>query len=209
MRMIPASDDRWLSPALEHLRGGGVLALPTETVYGLAASIHTSAGVERIYELKNRAVEKALPWQVDSLECAIELGFTFTPGALAVARRFWPGPLTLLLGRPRTCPDWFAPDASLLALRIPDHPPAARLLEAWGAPLAVTSANRSGQPECLDAEAVAHAFPDAGDLLILDGGPSPGGMASTVVDASGQEPRIMREGPITADAILAAWLGRS
>lgn len=208
MRILPTSDPGWIRPALEHLRSGGPLALPTETVYGLAASIHTSVGVERIYALKGRAVEKALPWQVDSLEGALELGFAFTPGALAVARRFWPGPLTLLLTRPTTCPDWFAPDAPLLALRIPDHLPAARLLEAWGAPLAVTSANRSGQPECLDAAAVAHSFPDAVDLLILDGGPSPGGIASTVVDVSGPEPRLMREGPITADAILAAWHGK-
>ncbi len=122
-----------------------------------------------------------------------------------MARRFWPGPLTLLLGRPPICPEWFAPEAPLVALRIPDHPPATQLLDAWGAPLAVTSANRSGQPECLDAAAVTIAFPEAGDLLILDGGPSPGGVASTVVDASGPTPHVMREGPITREEILAAW----
>ena len=206
MRMIPTSGDGWLSPALEHLGGGGVVAVPTETVYGFASALREDA-VDRIYALKGRSGEKALPLQTDSLERALAWGFALSPPARWVAERFWPGPLTLLLHRPATCPDWFAPGASLLALRIPDHPVITQLIAAWDAPLAVTSANHSGKPECPDASALAHAFPDAGDLLILDGGPSPGGIASTVVDVSGPEPRIIREGPITREDILAAWCG--
>ncbi len=207
MRILPASGPACLDEAMQHIRHGGIVALPTETVYGLAGALMPTA-VERIYELKGRPAEKALPWQVDALEGALAAGFSFSPGALSLARHFWPGPLTLLVHRPWQCPAWFAPEASLVALRIPRHPFALDVLRAAGGPLAVTSANRSGEAECRDAGAVARTFAGAEDLLILDAGLSPGGAASTVVDASGPEPRVTREGPIGLAEIVRAWEGR-
>ena len=207
MRKIRTSDDRWLDEVLSHLGRGLVVALPTETVYGLAVALDPAA-VNRLFALKGRASEKALPLQMDSLERALAWGFDLSAPAAHLAERFWPGPLTLLLRRPARCPFWFAPGSDLIALRIPDHPVVQEVLRRTGQPLAVTSANRSGEPECLDAGAVAGTFGDAEDLLVLDGGPSSGGSASGVVDASGQEPVLMREGPIPFPALLEVWHGR-
>jgi tRNA threonylcarbamoyl adenosine modification protein (Sua5/YciO/YrdC/YwlC family) len=206
MRVISTADENWLHEALAHLGRGLVVALPTETVYGVAALLRPDA-VERIYTLKGRAADKALPLQTDSLERAVGWGFRLSPGACRLAAGLWPGPLTLLLGRPANCPSWFAPGAGLIALRIPYHPVVAALLAAAGEPLAVTSANLSGEAECLDGAAVARAFASEEDLLIVDGGPSPGGAASTVVDASGSEPKIVREGPILRTMIEEVWHG--
>lgn len=206
MRTLSIADPSWLPEALTSLREGGLVALPTETVYGLAAGFHDPRAIDRIYELKGRPWSKALPWQVDLLERALGLGFHFSRGAHALATRFWPGPLTLLLARPRWCPPWFAPAERLLALRIPDHPVALALLSQMAMPLAVTSANPSGEPECLSGHEVARVFRDA-DLLVLDGGRAPGGLASTVVDATGPRPIIRREGPLALSAILEVWHG--
>jgi L-threonylcarbamoyladenylate synthase len=206
MRVIPTSDGRWLAEALSHLRSGLVVALPTETVYGVATLVRPEA-IHKIYGLKGRAAEKALPLQTDSLERAVHWGFSLSPAACRLAGRFWPGPLTLLLERPERCPPWFAPGSKLIALRIPDHVVVSALLRAAGEPLAVTSANPSGEAECLDAGAAARAFASAEELLIVDGGPAPGGVASTVVDASGVEPRIVREGPVSWAAIEEVWHG--
>lgn len=206
MRFISTADPRWLDEALAHLRQGLVVALPTETVYGVASLLRPDA-VDGIFALKGRAAEKALPLQTDSVERALAWGFTLSAPARRLADRFWPGPLTLLLERPARCPGWFAPGSRLIALRVPDHPDVARLLGAAGEPLAVTSANPSGGPECLDAAEVARIFQDAADLLVVDGGIAPGGVASTVVDASGPEPRVVRAGPIAREAIEEAWHG--
>lgn len=206
MRVLDSRSEGWLEETLTHLRGGGVIALPTETVYGLATRLDPAA-VKRLYALKGRASEKALPLQMDSLDHAVAWGFAFSAPARRLGEHFWPGPLTLLLERPKRCPPWFALDAPLVALRIPNHLMVRGLLRATGEPLAVTSANRSGEAECLDAGAVARVFEDADDLLVLDGGNATGGLASTVVDASGAEPVVKRGGPIAASEILRTWRG--
>ncbi len=208
MRTLPVSDPSWLEEAAARLRGDGVVAIPTETVYGLAAGLAGPAAVDRIYELKGRPAGKALPWQVDSLPRALALGFHVSRGALALAKRFWPGPLTLVLARPRSCPLWFAPAENRIALRVPDHPATLALLAELAAPLAVTSANPSGERECLTASEVAHAFGGA-DILVVDGGRAPGGLASTVVDATGPSPIVRREGPLTLAQLREVWRGGS
>jgi L-threonylcarbamoyladenylate synthase len=208
MRIISTSDESWIEEVLGHLRKGLVVALPTETVYGLAASLESPAGVERIYALKGRSPEKAIPCQVHSLIRAMEAGFRFSRGALHLAERFWPGPLTLVLPRPPSCPEWFAPGSPTIAMRVPDHPAASSLLEACPSPLAVTSANRSGAPDCPNAALVLRAFADSPDLFVADGGPVPGGLASTVVDATGPAPGLLREGPLPFATILEVWHGR-
>ena len=206
MRILDSRSEGWLEETLTHLRGGGVVALPTETVYGLAVRLDPVA-VDHLYDLKGRAFDKALPLQMDSVERALDWGFEFSAPARCLVEHFWPGPLTLLLNRPKQCPAWFAPDDPLVALRIPDHLVVLELLGAAGEPLAVTSANRSGQSECLSAGDVVRVFEGADDLLVLDGGTAPGGMASTVVDASDLEPRVVREGPIGWTEIIRYWRG--
>lgn len=179
--------------------------MPTETVYGLAALTLSSLGVGRIFELKGRPDDRPLPLQFRSLGDAEAYGFRLGNGARRLALRFWPGPLTLVLERPGALPDWFAPGSAAVAVRVPDHPLALALLGAAGTPLAVTSANASGEVPALCASDIELAFPEAGDLLILDAGPSPGGLASTVVDGRGALPEFLRGGPITRAEVEEAW----
>lgn len=207
-KLVTSGHPDWPQMAREHLCTGGIVAIPTETVYGLAATLDTPLGVERLFELKKRSFEKAIAWQVADLEEARKAGFFFSEGALNLAKRYWPGPLTLVLPRPSSCPAWFSPRSQTVALRIPDHPMALTLLHAFASPLAVTSANASGKPECLDAKAVLWAFADCPYLLVVDGGQVPGGRPSTVVDATGTEPVILRKGPITLPNIREVWRGQ-
>lgn len=207
METLRPSDPRWLDAALAHLARGGVVALPTDTVYGLAASLQGPEGTERILRLKGRPAEKALPVLVSSLSRAEGYGFSFSDGARRLALRYWPGPLTLVLPRPPSLPTWFAPGLSTTALRVPGHGVALALLEAAGW-LAVTSANRSGGPEALSAGEVAAVFSGEDDLFVVDGGPSPGGRASTVVDATGGTPRVLRRGPLSEAEVEEVWHGR-
>jgi len=205
LRIVDAGGGDWLPSAVETIRRGGVVAVPTETVYGLAAGLLNPAGQDKIFLIKGRKREKALPVQADSLQRARTWGFAFSPRVLRIAAAFWPGPLTLILPRPPACPAWFAPDSPTLALRIPDHPVTLALLAAVGAPLAVTSANPSGLAECLTAGGAAETFGSIPDLLVLDGGPVPGGKASTVVDVTGREPVLLRRGPIQFKDLLGVW----
>ena len=205
MRRVSADVEGWLDEALKTLLDGGVVALPTETVYGLAAGIESPAGQERVCAIKGRPAEKPLPLQAASVEMALAWGFRFGDGAARLGRAFWPGPFTLVLPRPATCPLWFAPGNRALALRVPGHSVALALLKAWGRPLAVTSANRTGEPACLDGASVADLLSSEPGLFVIDAGAVSGGLPSTVVDATGGEPVILREGPIALAEILEAW----
>lgn len=198
----------WLPRAAEHLRQGGVLAFPTETVYGLACSAFSPVGLAALFDLKGRERGRPLPVQVDSLRTALAAGFRFGPGAERLAREFWPGPLTLVLPRPASLPSWYAPENDSVALRIPDHPVALAVLREAGVALAVTSANLSGEPPLTDAPSVAHAFAAAEGLVVLDGGPATGGVASTVLDVTGDAPALVRGGPIPLERLLEVWHGR-
>ncbi len=162
------------------LRTGAVVAFPTDTVYGLAAA--TPAGVDRIYALKGRAAEKPLVLMVASPD---DLGdrARLSPIALRYMRRFWPGPLTLVLRS----------GEGTVGVRVPDHELALALLRAAG-PLWTTSANRSGGPESMTADQVMEALPEVD--AVLDGGRAPGGTPSTVLDLSGSRPVVLREGAI-------------
>ena len=170
--------------AREVLRGG-VVAFPTETVYGLAASASDAEAQYRIYEIKNRPRMLPLILMVaepEELEGWVEVD----EPARRFMMRFWPGPLTLVLKRPGASPT--------LGVRIPDHPLALRLLRIAG-PLMTTSANLSGAPPALTAEEAQQLPGLAG---VVDGGVVPGGRASTVLDLTGDTPRILREGALTA-----------
>lgn len=173
------------------LRRGGLIAFPTDTVYGLGTNALRREGFRRIYALKGRDPRKPLPVLVESLARAEALAH-LDPRARALARAFWPGPLTLVLktkalGRR-------ASGADTIGLRVPDHAGVRALIRAAGAPLAATSANRSRHPECRSAEEVASALGKDIDF-ILDGG-TLHGTPSTVVDLTGPEAGILRWGQL-------------
>jgi len=180
-----------IARAAELLRGGAVVAFPTDTVYGVAVSQREQ--LPAVFALKQRPVEKRIPMLVADLSQVTGAD----DRARALAARFWPGALTLVLPGPEDS------DESQ-AYRAPDHPVALDLIRATG-PLYATSANRSGEPDTLGADDVLIAFATDQDELaaILDGGAVPGGVASTVVDLSVSPARILREGPITREQLEA------
>jgi L-threonylcarbamoyladenylate synthase len=196
---LPASEPQSIARAVEVLRAGGVIALPTDTVYGVGAHGLLNDAVERLYEVKGRPTEKAIPLLLASADDIGSVARDLSPQALDLMRRFWPGALTLVLRKqPHLPPAVTATDT--VAVRVPDHPVVRELIHALGAPLAATSANRSGQPELRDAPSIDAVLGDALEL-ILDGGPCAGGVPSTVVDVSGEELRVLRVGAISPDRL--------
>jgi len=190
--------------ALEVLRAGGIVALPTDTVYGIAVASTAEDGIERLFAAKDRPPERAVPLLVADVEQAAEIG-QLGPAARALAADLWPGGLTLVLPRRPDRPPPVAlksgglPEPETIGVRVPAHDAPRALARALG-PLPTTSANRSGEPEARDADAIAAALGSA-VALILDAGPASGGPPSTVVDASGAVPRILRHGVIPDDRI--------
>jgi L-threonylcarbamoyladenylate synthase len=182
------------------LRGGGLVAFPTDTVYGIGCRAGDAQALEAIFVAKRRPPEKRVPLLVASLQQALGAGYAADASAHRLAGAFWPGGLTIILP---PAPD--APDrpAGSQAFRVPDHPVALALIGRAG-PLATSSANRSGEPETYEADDVAIAFADT-DLLdaIVDGGRVPGGVASSVLDLSGERPRLLREGAISRERLEA------
>ena len=192
-RLAPDADG--IARAVALLRDGELVAFPTDTVYGLACRCGDPSALERLFAAKRRPAEKAIPWLVSSLDEALAAGFVADRSARLLAERFWPGAVTLVLPA--------ADGSASQAFRVPGHPVARALLAAAG-PLAVSSANRSGEPETRDADDVAVAFADSDEpAAILDGGRAGGGVASSVVDLSGPAPRLVREGAVPRSEIEA------
>jgi L-threonylcarbamoyladenylate synthase len=188
-----------IPPTCAHLRRGGLLGYPTETVYGLG-SLPTSAGILALTRLKGRAPSKPFLLLVASQSMAEAWGLALNPAASALARAFWPGPLTLVLpGGEGRLPDQLRGPEGGIAVRVTSHPAIARLVEALGAPLTSTSANIPGEPPAPGAGRLAEIFRaavESGDLLILDGGVLGNVPPSTIVDCSTPVPRLVREGAI-------------
>jgi len=185
------------------LRGGGLVAFPTETVYGLGADACNDVAVARLYEAKGRPSFNPLIAHVADRRAAAAL-VSFDERARRLAESFWPGPLTLVLPRTAACPVSLLAGAGLptLAVRVPAHPVAHALLSAFGGPVVAPSANRSGGVSPTRALHVAASLGDRVDLII-DGGPCEGGLESTIVDLSGATPRLLRPGLVTREAISA------
>jgi L-threonylcarbamoyladenylate synthase len=182
----------------EAARGARLVAFPTDTVYGLGTTGLIRAAARRIYEVKRRDSMKPLPILVHSTEEARRWG-CWTPAAEALAERFWPGPLTLVLRPTKEGRTLTLAEFPTVAFRVPDHPLLLSLLRASGVPWASSSANRSGMPELCDGEGVAAEFDGAVDYIIASG--RSGGRASTVVDASGAKARVLREGALPREEI--------
>ncbi len=195
--IVPASE---ISRALEILRKGGIVAFPTDTVYGLGALAFDNAAIESIYMAKDRPLEKAIPILIGDLSDLDRIGSDIPDMALRFAERFWPGPLTCVLPKKLILPPAVSA-TSTVAVRIPNHPDALALLRAAG-PMAVTSANISGAQNPLTAQDVYEQL--HGRIpIILDGGKTPGGIPSTLVDCNGEKPVILREGPITLENLIS------
>jgi L-threonylcarbamoyladenylate synthase len=207
-RVVDGPDGR--DQAVRALQAGGVIAIPTDTVYGIAVALATPAGIERLFAAKSRPPDKAIALLLADAQQAAEIG-ELTPAAEALAHAFWPGGLTLVVPRrgDRLLPAALtgralAPgDAATVGLRVPDHDAPRGLARIVG-PLPTTSANRSGEPEARDADEIERLLGGALEL-ILDGGPAHGGPASTVVDVTGAAPRILRSGAV-ADAAITRCL---
>ena len=187
------------------LAAGGIVALPTDTVYGIAVSLDTLGGIERLFAAKRRPPDKAIALLIADAAQAGEIG-ELDASARALAAAFWPGGVTLVLPRrrDRPLPVALTGDGAELAtvgLRVPDHDAPRALARAVG-PLPTTSANRSGEPEARDDDEIAALLGDAVDL-ILDGGPAHGGPASTVVDTTTAPPRVLRVGAVPVDDVDA------
>lgn len=179
--------------AVAALRKGEIVGVPTDTLYGLAADPYRQDALEAIFVLKGRPQVKPLAILVASIEQAIGLAM-FTDRALDLADAHWPGALTLVVPRLDATPDWLGHrERRTIGLRCPDHPAALELLGVSG-PLAVTSANVSGQAAAHDDEEARALFGDAVSVYIA--GSAPGGIASTIVDLTEPEPLVLREGPV-------------
>jgi L-threonylcarbamoyladenylate synthase len=199
--LLPADQPGALQKAITLVRDGHLVVFPTDTVYGVGALAFDQRGIDQLYAVKGRDNLKAIPILIgdpaDLMRVTTGLGET----ARRLAQRFWPGPLTLVVPRHPGLPPNLSPQPTV-GVRMPDHPVALSLLRSTG-PMAVTSANRSGAESSLTAQ---EAFAQLGERipLILDGGRTPGGLSSTVVDCISPELVILRLGPIGMLELQAA-----
>ena len=197
---LPASRASSIYKAVVKIKQGKSVAFPTDTVYGLGAAASDEAAIEQLYRVKGRESTKAIPVLIGTDEDLATVATDLNPAIQRLVKKFWPGPLTLVLPRNPLLPTSLAPIPTV-GVRMPDHPVALDLLCRTG-PLAVTSANLSAQPNTTTAEEVFAQL--AGRVeLILDGGRTPGGRPSTVVDCTTPELKIIRAGPITLEELIS------
>jgi len=191
--------------AAEVLRGGGVVAAPTETVYGLFAHAYSEAGCRKVFQVKRRPMDNPLIVHVDSVEMAESVAY-IPPELRDILRRIWPGPITVVVKSRGVLPRCVAAGLDTVAVRAPAHPIPLAIIRELGAPIAGPSANRAGRPSPTTAE---HVLEDLGDEvdLIVDGGPTFFGVESTIVDVTRTPPILLRPGPFTVEE-LEKFFGR-
>jgi L-threonylcarbamoyladenylate synthase len=194
---------REIEKGVKILKKGGVISFPTDTVYGLGADAFNSTAVERIYEIKNRPKHRQLPLLIADVERLTALAEPIPKIAWFLARRFWPGGLTLVLPKTDSLPAYLA-SGPTIAVRVPNHPVCLALIQHLGNPIIGTSANISGQPAALTAEEVGQQLGGKIDLVI-NGNKCPGGKESTVVDVTHEAPVILRQGIIPSHEIDKAY----
>jgi len=180
------------------LKQGGLVAFPTDTVYGLGACVDIQRAMERLYQIKQRPRSMALPLLLADTSQISEVAEPVSEVAWLLVRNFLPGALTLVLLKSSSVPDIITAGGRTVAVRIPAHPVPVALVEGLGTPIVGTSANLSGKSSSLTADEVYSQFGDRVDLVI-DGGRCPGGKESTIVDVTGETPVILREGAISRE----------
>jgi L-threonylcarbamoyladenylate synthase len=194
---------REIEKGVEILQKGGVIAFPTDTVYGLGADAFNSTAVERIYEIKNRPKHQQLPLLIADVRQLTALAEPIPEIAWFLARRFWPGGLTLVLSKTNSVPPHLT-SGTTIAVRVPDHPVCQALIQHLGNPIIGTSANVSGQSAALTAQEVGQQLEGRVDLII-NGGRCPGGKESTVVNITHEPPVILRQGIISSHEVDKAY----
>jgi L-threonylcarbamoyladenylate synthase len=194
---------REIGKGVRILRRGGVIAFPTDTVYGLGADVFNVRAVERVYEIKNRPKNQQLPLLIADVEQLTMLAESITEITWFLARRFWPGGLTLVLSKKDSLPSYLA-SGSTVAVRVPNHPVCLALIKGLGNPITGTSANTSGRSAALTADEVGQQLEGKIDFVI-DGGKCPGGEESTIVDITSEPPTILRPGIIPPRDIDEAY----
>lgn len=197
--------DEEIEKAAAVLRAGGLVAFPTETVYGLGADASNPAAVRKVFAVKGRPAEHPLIVHVADVAELKHWAAEVPRSAWLLAERFWPGPLTLVLPRAQHVPAIVTGGQDTIALRVPSHPAAQRLLKAFGGGIAAPSANRFGRISPTTAQ---HVRDDLGSEIdcVIDGGPCPVGIESTIVDLTGPQPAVLRPGNVTAQQIEDALL---
>ncbi|MEM1183844.1 MAG: L-threonylcarbamoyladenylate synthase [Planctomycetota bacterium] len=194
-----------IAEAVGRLRAGGLVAFPTETVYGLGADARRADAVQRVFETKGRPSDNPLIVHVSGEAMAALVVRSFTDRAVRLAAAFWPGPLTFVLERSNAIPDVVTAGGPTVGVRCPDHPLALALIESFGGPLVGPSANPSGYISPTSAAHVLNHF-GQGEVLVLDGGACKAGLESTVIDLTSARPRVLRPGIVGVEH-LAAVLG--
>ena len=191
-----------VSYAAQQIRAGQVLGMPTDTFYGLAADPFNLRAVDRVYDIKTRSRHKPLSLLIENVEQAEELARPLPPEFYALARRFWPGPLTIIVRAASKLPLKVTANTGNVALRIPSAKIPLAVIKSAGIPITATSANLSGASECTTAEEVRNQL-QGRISVIVDGGTSPRDIPSTIVDLTDQEARwtVMREGAIAGQEI--------
>lgn len=199
--ILQASSPGAIAQALRMLQTGGLVAFPTDTVYGIGALAFDGNAVESIYAAKERPMEKSIPVLLGDAADLEKVAMDIPDSARRLSDRFWPGPLTIIVPRRPELPEAISSTATV-GVRVPDHEFARALLQAAG-PLAVTSANVSGAQSPLTAQEVYEQL--GGRIaLILDGGRTPGGVPSTLVDCTSAELKVLREGPLALERLMSA-----
>jgi L-threonylcarbamoyladenylate synthase len=197
-RIISLSHPEVFSQSAAVIQAGGVVAFPTDTVYGIGVSAFNVNAIEKIYDVKGRSHLKAIPVLVGDVEDIYQITPPLPAPIQKLIDNFWPGALTLVLPLLPNLPGNLSPTLTV-GLRLPNHNQVRDMLRETG-PLAATSANISGEASALTADEVLQQLEGKIDL-ILDGGGAPGGQASTVLDCSGEELKVLREGPISLESI--------
>ena len=201
MRRVTLGSDRLANlrafiDAVIVLARGGVVAIPTDTLYGLAADPRSSQAIARLMAVKGRQAERAIALiGADITQVVNDLG-TLPPAAQKLASAYWPGPLTLLVPRPASMPEELTGGSPLVGVRVPNDDAARELCRFWGHVLTATSANLSGEPPSDDPDHVAHVFEGRDVAMLLDAGKTAGGPPSTVVEAATDDVRLIRPGAI-------------
>jgi L-threonylcarbamoyladenylate synthase len=184
------------------LKGDGIIAYPTETFYGLGVKFDNIAALRRLYRIKHRSMDKALPLIIGEKLMLQLIASSITGSAEKLAEKFWPGPLTLLLPAKPDISGFITAKTGKIAVRVPGESFALNLARSLGFPITATSANISGMPPADNADDVSRYFGDAIDLII-DCGKTPGGKPSTIIDASEEKIQILRAGAISAEEVSA------
>ena len=196
-------DEETLSEATRILLEGGIVAFPTETFYGLGVDAHQEAGVEKIFLIKGRNVRNPVSVIVDSEREVIPLVEAIPEAARILMQKFWPGPLTLVFSAASSVSSHLTGGSGKIGIRVSSHTVARLLAKRIAGPLTATSANLSGGQECTTAADVIHLFGDRLDAII-DGGPTPGGIGSTILDITVTPPLVLRAGVVSLTEILAS-----